>query len=449
MILNIWRFIVSLPGSLKPEGLILSTFSITIIVGALLLWLPFSHRGVINFSDAIFTATSAVCVTGLIVVDTSKNFTIIGQVIIMLLIQLGGLGVMTFAVLTFQLLGKRLSLYEQAAMTEALVHEELHRSFFKYFHKILLLQVSFEAAGAVILFLSLIPSHNFIFSAYSAIFHSISAFCNAGFSLYSNNLLELRNNYLFIFTITILVFIGSIGYPVIFDVMRNFRSPAKPGLSYWVKFTIHTRITLFLTVILLLSGTVLLFLTAFPLYSTNLVAAAFQSVIITAGFNTIRIDMLPLSSLIVLLLLMFIGGSPGSCAGGVKTTTFALWISQLFSRIRGKHSVVIYNRYIPQALVNRSTTIINFAFLLNFIGLLLLSISEKDAQLHQILFEQISAFGTVGLSTGLTPNLSDFGRFWIMLTMFIGRTGPLTGVILLLHKKPVDVKYPEGKVMIG
>ncbi|MBD3345342.1 MAG: ATPase [Chitinivibrionales bacterium] len=450
MIRRLFNAITSIYAHMRPEALLISSFGTAITVGTLLLWLPICHRGSVGLLEAFFTATSAVCVTGLIVVDTGTVFSPLGQIIILALIQLGGIGVMTFAALTFQLLGKRLSIAGQAAMTESLVHDELKRGFRLYFTRILYLLGSIELIGAAVLFIGMLSEHSVLFAAYSAIFHSISAFCNAGFSLYSDSLIGFNHNPLIITTITALIIVGGIGHPVIFDFIRVAQSRKNNGKSFWSVLTIHTRIVLVMTLVLLSAGAILLLLTSLPEIGFNLSASIFQSVTArTAGFNTVEIGLLPQSTLLVLVMLMFIGGSPGSCAGGVKTTTFALWITQLSGRLKGRLDVVIQDRHMPQPLVRRSLTIISLAFLLNAIGIFILSMTESGASLRDILFEQVSAFGTVGLSTGLTSRLSALGRLWIIATMFIGRIGPLTAVILLLSKRPIDVRYPEGKVMIG
>ncbi len=451
-IVKTWKLFLDYLTRLKPEEIVLLSFGAGIAVGALILWLPISHIGTVGLSEAFFTAASAVCVTGLVVVDTGRDFTLFGQCVIMLLIQLGGLGVMTFAALAFDLLGKRLPLNGQEAMTSELVQEELRRGYGIHFRRMLRLVLLFEALGALMLFIGFLPSHQLLYSGYTAIFHSISAFCNAGFSLYSDSLIPFRDNPIIIPTISLLIVIGGIGHPVIFDLYKTIRLSGQDHKPLWKKLNVHTRITILMTFFLLAAGFVLLLFTGFALPGINWGAAVFQSVTArTAGFNTVIIGNLPSASLLVIIALMFIGGSPGSCAGGIKTTTLVLWIGQLWSTLKGKTQVVIQGRWMPETLVRRSSTIISIAIIWNVVGIFILSITESGspAGLHDIFFEQISAFATVGLSTGLTTELSEMGRLWIIATMFIGRTGPLTGVLLLLRKRPVDIRYPEGKVMIG
>lgn len=438
---------------MRPEAIVLLSFATATVLGTILLWLPVSHTGEVGLSEALFTATSAVCVTGLVVVDTGSQFTLFGQIVILALIELGGLGVMTFAALAFDLLGRRLLLSSQEAMTTALVHEGMADAFRKHFHRMLRLLIGVEVAGAALLFIGLAPVHGLARGAYSALFHSVSAFCNAGFSLYADSLIGLRGNALVMTTVATLIVIGGIGYPVLFDLVRSYTHRRREWLGFWGRLEVHTRIALSMTMVLLVVGSALLCLLGLGDGQGDVAGAVFQSVTArTAGFNTVPIGAQPVAVLLVLVVLMFIGGSPGSCAGGVKTTTFALWLSQLWCRLRGKTEVVLQRRYIPQPLVRRSSTIVGLAVIWNVIGVLMLSVTEADTAgmaLHDMLFEQISAFGTVGLSTGVTSRLSEWGRLWIVLTMFVGRTGPLTGALLLLRRRPRGVRFPEGKVMIG
>lgn len=442
------------PVQLKPEAFVLTSFGTAIVAGTLLLLLPISHRADIGFSDALFTATSAVCVTGLIVVDTGRDFTLFGQCVILVLIELGGLGVMTFAALAFDLLGKRLSLSGQEAMTKELVHDEMSHGFRTHFRRMLRLVLAIEAVGAVLLSAALVPDKGVLPGIYSAIFHSVSAFCNAGFSLYSDSLRGFSENPLMVGTVAALIVVGGIGYPVLFDFLGGSRLPAnKTNPLSPPRLSLHTKVVLITTLMLLVGGSVLFLLSGLPVQGVDFGAAIFQAITArTAGFNTVPIGQLPLATLLVLMALMFIGGSPGSCAGGVKTVTAVLWIGKLQSRLQGKTSVILMGRCIPEPLVQRSSAIISLAIIWNIIGAFVLSITENGLTrfgLHDILFEQLSAFGTVGLSTGVTGELSGAGRLWVIATMFVGRTGPLSGVLLLLRRRSVGVRYPTGKVMIG
>lgn len=452
MIVDIWNRLTSVFSRTPPEAVILLSFASAIIIGMLLLLMPYSHNGDVGFMEALFTATSAVCVTGLIVVDTGTDFTFLGQAIILILIQIGGLGIMTFAALAFDLLGKKLSLNSQEAMASELVHEELSSILHSQFKRMLLFVFTIECIGALFLIFAFLPGADLPFALWSSLFHSISAFCNAGFSLYPDSLMGFSDNHLTVHIIAILIITGGIGYPVFFNLMNSFKEHVDNGIPYWNKLSPHSKITLVTTFLLIVFGTICLMCSE-GLTNGSVLAAYFQSITArTAGFNTVDIGNMALTSLLILIILMFIGGSPGSCAGGIKTTTFAIWINQLWNRLRGRNSTIFYGRYIADPLVRRSSTIISLAILFNFLGVYILSITEKSLlhkELHKILFEQISAFATVGLSTGITPDLSQMGQFWIIFTMFIGRTGTITSVLLLLRERPIDIKYPEGKVMIG
>jgi trk system potassium uptake protein TrkH len=323
-----------------------------------------------------------------------------------------------------------------------------------HFRRLLHLVLGIEAIGALILFFALLPSLGISEALYSAIFHSVSAFCNAGFSLYPDSLMRFDGNATILTTISVLIILGGLGYPVLLDIINQiYRPKNRTGISLWQRLTLHTRIVVRMSLLLIVGGGLFLLVLQPPALRLHVGEALFQSISSrTAGFNSIAIDTLSIPALLIMVILMFIGGSPGSCAGGVKTTTIALWVKQLWGRLAGQDQVVIQERTIPPTLVRRSSTIISLAILLNGLGVLFLSVSEArhlPHELHALLFEQVSAFGTVGLSTGITPRLSQAGQLWIIITMFIGRTGPLTGVLLLLRRKAVNIRYPEAKVMIG
>jgi trk system potassium uptake protein TrkH len=270
----------------RPEAVVLASFAGAILVGTFILSLPISHRHGVDFADALFTATSAVCVTGLVVVDTGTDFTLLGQVVILILIELGGLGVMTFAAIAFEMLGKRLSLSGQEAMTSALVHESMAQGFRFHFRRMLQLILLIEAIGASLLFAGMLPDFGIAHAAYSAIFHSVSAFCNAGFSLYEDSLIGLRTNWIVISTVGLLITIGGIGHPVLFDIWTTAKSSKGTKTPVWTRFTVHTRITLITTVCLLFFGFIFLLLIGNSRGELDAATALFQSVTArTAGFN--------------------------------------------------------------------------------------------------------------------------------------------------------------------
>lgn len=449
------------PAAQMPQVLLLLGFGGIILAGALLLLLPWcQNKGDVAFVDTLFTSTSAVCVTGLIVVDTPTAFTVGGQAVIVMLIQIGGLGIMTFAALAFILLGRRLSLASQAALHDSFFQRDLGVEFRKRFSQIITITSVIEATGALLLFLALTQrEENPLQALFSAVFHSVSAFCNAGFSVYTDNLVGLRSSPTVMIVIMLLIILGGLGHMVIFELWDRFKGAlsGKPSRKAPAQLSVHNRVVLRVTGVLLFTGWVgLLILGQTPgetTWGSKVSCALFQSVTArTAGFNTVDIGLLPLSSLMLLTVLMFIGGSPGSCAGGVKTTAAAISVAEVRARLLGEEEVRLFERRVPKETLWRTTTLIRLAVLWNLMGIFLLSVTEtrqSGAGLHDIVFEQISAFGTVGLSTGLTFKLSTIGKLWITATMFVGRLGPLTIAMWMFPGKPSHIRYPETRIMIG
>jgi trk system potassium uptake protein len=443
-----------------PEALLVIGFAGVILLGTLALLLPWAHEaGRVNWLDALFTSTSAVCVTGLVVVDTGKDFTRFGQVVIMVLIQTGGLGIMTFAALMFQFLGRRLSLRSQAVLHGSFFQQDVGINFRAMFKRILWLTAVTETVGAILLWVGLEEAKTAPAPAlFSAVFHSISAFCNAGFSIYSDSLIGLRESLLVTGTIMALIVIGGLGHTVIHDLWRLAEGRIWPRQDEpGPRLAVHSRLVLYVSALLIVGGAagLLIFgVTAAETTTGEKVAAAlFQSITArTAGFNTVDVGYLPLSSLLLLVILMFIGGSPASCAGGVKTTAFAISGAELRARLRGEAEVKLLDRRIPPDTLWRVSLLMRLALLWNVVGVLLLLALERGRLgmgMHEVLFEQISAFGTVGLSCGITDKLSSLSRLWIIATMFVGRLGPLTLAMWFFSPSSGHVQYPEGKVMIG
>jgi len=436
--------------------MLVGSFAALIAAGTVLLWLPCSQDGSVSLLDALFTSTSAVCVTGLVVVDTGTAFTPFGQIVILLLIQTGGLGVMTFAALAFQIFGRRLSLRAQSVLDDSLMQRSMANEFRTLFWRILKAVLAIEALGALLIFLG-VPKNDFWQAAWSSLFHSVSAFCNAGFSIYPDNLAGLRSHALVTGTVMVLITLGGIGHPVLVDLWNVFRARIRGTDGESRRLTLHTRVVLWTSAILVCAGTLMLFVLGSDLPGAGLggrlSSSLFHSVSArTAGFNTVSVGQLPVASVFLLTLLMFVGGSPGSCAGGIKTTTLALWSARLWSWLRGGKSPRMFDRHISGELSRRASLIIGLAVVWNVIGVLLLSATEAAGQtsgFHDVMFEQISAFGTVGLSTGLTPHLSTVGRLWIIASMFVGRLGTITLVMWFFTRRQPGIRYPEGRVMIG
>jgi trk system potassium uptake protein TrkH len=449
-----------LPYGKMPQTLLIGGFAAVVLTGALMLLLPWSQTsGGVCFVDALFTSTSAVCVTGLVVVDTGTAYTLFGQTVIVVLIQIGGLGIMTFAALAYLMLGRRLSLASQAALHDAFFQRDLGIEFRRRFFQILLITASIELAGILLIFTALLWRRTPVLPAlFSAFFHSISAFCNAGFSTYKDNLVGFRDSPVILITVMSLIVLGGLGHMVLSEVWHHWKNSLwRSAHASLHPFSTHTRIVLRTTLALILIGWLGLLLLGLTAAETSwgmrLSSALFQSITSrTAGFNTVDIGVMPLASLLLLTLLMFIGGSPGSCAGGIKTTGLAISLAEFRAKLKGESQVVLLDRRVPNLILDRTMVLIRMSILWNLVGLLLLLYTETGRPgvgFHDVLFEQISAFGTVGLSTGLTDKLTVFGRLWITATMFVGRLGPLTIAMGILPAAPTHVKYPEGRIMIG
>jgi trk system potassium uptake protein TrkH len=436
---------------LHPAQILVIGFASLILVGALLLMLPISTveegKG-LNFIDALFESTSAVCVTGLAVVDTGTTFTLFGQIVLLVLIQFGGWGIMTVGIFMFIILGKKIGLKERLLLQDALNVFTLS-GVVKLVLKIIGITLIVECVGAAILAIRWSFEMPWTKAIYYGIFHSISAFNNAGFGLEADSLSKWVGDPTVNLVITLLFIIGGIGFSVILDVWRkrSFRN-----------LSLHSKVVLLMTAILIISGTFIIFISEYRNPTTighfslgeKWWASYFQGVTPrTAGFNTIDIGKMTQSSQIFMMVLMFIGASPGSTGGGIKTTTFTIILLTFWSVLTNRDNVNILKRRIPWGLVNRSLSIVVTAMIFIFTVFFLLSYTEH-IEMRRLLFETISAFGTVGLSTGITGNLSPTGRVLITIMMFIGRLGPLTMAFALMsNRKEARVKYSEEKILIG
>ncbi len=446
---------------ISSPALIALSFFLAIILGTILLCLPIAtHTGYISFIDALFTATSATCVTGLIVVDTGTYFTLFGQLVILALLQVGGLGIMTLSTFFAVLLGKRISMKNKLIMQDALDYFQLD-NIGKLIKHILLLTFGVELLGAVSLFMRWRHIFDYKRAAYYAVFHSVSAFCNAGFSLFPDSLVSFKQDTLINVSICALIVIGGLGFVVLLDIVRFSSLKLKGDFS---RFSLQSKVVLVTSGILVLGGALLIFLLEYNsiladfCLKDKLLVSFFQSITCrTAGFNTIPIGALGSGTLAICIVLMYIGASPQSTGGGIKTTTFAIFISTLRSLVYGHEDINLFKRRIPKKTVHKAASIIGLSVLLLIAATIGLIVTEKNQAfayhgryaLH-ILFEAVSAFGTVGLSTGITPMLSSIGRIVITLMMFIGRIGPLTMALAISHMKPTaSYKYPKGKITAG
>ncbi|HEX6981517.1 MAG TPA: potassium transporter TrkG [Balneolaceae bacterium] len=460
ILLVIAKFIQATPFLLTlqrhPAQIVVVSFLAIILIGSFLLMMP---RATVNgeglsFINALFTSTSAVCVTGLIVVDTATYFTTLGQVIIMVLIQLGGIGIITFATIFALFMSNSLGV-GQMTFLKGVLSEDRAEETIATIKRVVGLTLFIEAIGVIGYYLSwttLIPDAGE--RLYYSIFHAVSAFCNAGFSLFTNNLASHGNpvNLGVNITTMIMIVLGGLGFTTIWELVKG--NPRRQIRHR--KLSVHTRLVLIVTVLLIISGTV-----AFLILEWNnvlagygmgekLLISTFQSITTrTAGFNTVDIGALSTSTIVVFLTLMAIGGSPASTAGGIKTTTIAILLLSVWAMIRGHDRVEFSKRTIPTTTIFTALTAFTLVATGLFIFTLLLTITE-DLPFMALLFEEFSAFATVGLSRGITSSLSDAGKLIIILSMFIGRVGIVT--LALAFAKQVDkrqYKYPKETVIVA
>ncbi|MEN8137671.1 MAG: potassium transporter TrkG [Bacteroidota bacterium] len=448
--------------NLPPPTLLLMSFFGLIFIGALLLMLPKMTvmEGSMSFFDALFTSLSASCVTGLIVVDTATYFTVKGQFVIMLLIQLGGLNIITFATLFALMMKRNMGIKHQSIIQDNFSVGSIKESK-TLLQKVFLFSFLIEFIGTVIIFFSWgnnIVFHNFRDKAFKSIFHSVSAFNNAGFSTLSNGLYEdsIMFNIPLQLVIAFLIILGSTGFPVLHEIF-NFYKLRTIWFNHWKKFSLNSKLGLYTTFALLVSGTVAFFFLEqdFTLKKMGLgnqiVHSFFQSVTTrTAGFNTVDIGSIGIPMTIFMLVLMYIGASPASTGGGIKTNTFTVLFLSAFATLRGKKTINIDRQSISFESVDKSLLIFLFSISIILISVFLLSITESDKKIIDIIFEEVSAFATAGISRGITADLSTGGRIIIMVSMFVGRVGLLTLAYALSQQTiSTDYTYPKAKIIIG
>ncbi|MDD6492248.1 MAG: TrkH family potassium uptake protein [Firmicutes bacterium] len=445
-----------LKNSLTYVRIIAMGYLAVIILGTLLLLLPgMTAEGFrTDFLTALFTATSATCVTGLVVVDTATHWTLLGQVIILLMIQIGGLGFMTMGVLLAMLLKKRITLRVRGLLQESMNYMQMGgvlRLLKTTFQGTLL----FEGVGAVLLAFRFIPVFGLSKGVFYGIFHSISAFCNGGFDLmgtYSgkySSLVEFHGDILINAVIMALIILGGIGFFVWSDIQKN-------GL-HWKKYMLHTKITLFTTAFLLVGGTILfwLFEKENLLGGMNgkdqLLAAAFSSVTArTAGFNTIDTGGLTSASKLLTIVLMFIGGSPGSTAGGIKTVTAMVLVTYVWSNLRESKGVNIFHRRLDDDVIRKASNVVVISLMMAVTSVIIICFMQPYLSVEDIMFEVFSAIGTVGMSTGITRDLTTASRILIILLMYCGRIGSMSFALSFTErKKAAPVQLPVEKIMIG
>ncbi|MDD5085555.1 MAG: potassium transporter TrkG [Candidatus Omnitrophica bacterium] len=432
--------------------LILGYFFIT-LTGALLLTLPISSANGTPqpFVDALFLATSGISTSGLTVVDISSYYSFFGQVVLMSIFQIGGVGYMTFIIFVAYLLGTRVSVRASIIAKESLATESFILG--RFFKDVFLFTLIVESIGAFILTVLWMKEFPLKRSIYLGIFHSVSAFCTAGFSLFSNSFMNYRDNILLNMTVNIISIVGGIGFFVLIDVKRFFVKELKDIRPR--KLTLHSKIVLLITLIVMTAGTVIIFVSEkWPVAMTfydRLMASAFQSISAstTDGFNSIDIGSLSATSLTMLIVLMFIGASPGSTGGGMKTTTLGTLLGSVNAYLNGRESVNVFGREISWETVMKAFSVFCLFIVIALADMLILANVEKFSYIR-ILFEVISALGNTGLSTGITPELTFVGKIVLTITMFVGRVGPLTlSAAFIAKAKPQAFRYPTENIFIG
>ncbi len=452
---KILRWFLNYPGRAPLAG-----FLVLIGIGTLLLMLPVAAEGErIGFVDALFTATSASCVTGLIVMDTGGALSLFGELVVLVLIQIGALGIMSTSTLLLAVARRRPTFIHRQVIVDTFGRAPNHIPLM-LIRYVILFTFSIELIGAVFFFIGFLPGHSILRAAYLAVFHSVSAFCNAGFSLFPDSLTGYRDNWLINLNAIFLIITGGIG----FLVMAELKERLPYNRQTWTRLSLHSKLALSSTILLLAGSTlIILFLewqnSLAPLsIPERFLTAFFQAVTTrTAGFNTVAFERLTNQTLFFIIVLMFIGACPGSCAGGVKTTTVSSLMLLGFSRFRGHTHPRIFHRSIPMSNVWKAVNVLMISTLVVVLALMLILETELGHLPHMeqrgrfmaYFFEVVSAFGTVGLSVGVTGGLTTLGKLLITVLMFTGRLGPLVIGISISRQRRVRYYYAEESIMIG
>lgn len=451
--------------NITPTQTVVLSFAIIILVGATLLNMPVAsiNGQRVGFINALFTATSATCVTGLVVVDTGTYWTTFGKAVIISLIQVGGLGIMTFSTLLALLIGRKITLKERMLIQESFNQFELE-GMVRLTKSIIIATFTIEFIGALIFSTVFIPQFGWKRGFVYGVFHGISSFCNAGFDLMGahtgpfTSFTSYVNNPIININTMMLIIVGGLGFSVWMDCYRAFKNRSFNELS------LHSKVVLTMTTGLIFLGALFIFLLEInnpatiknlP-WSGKILASFFQSVTPrTAGYNTLNLGSLTMATKFLTIILMFIGASPGSTGGGIKTSTAGLLFFTVISVIRGRESTEIYKKRLPKFLIYRALSVTLVSFLLVVVATMILSIVEvpyNNPDLMTLLFEATSAFGTVGLTLNYSTHLTFAGRIIIILCMFAGRVGPLSLIFALArsaNKNKGHIKYPEGRIMVG
>ncbi len=443
---------------MTPPRVFIFSFVTLILLGAILLWLPFSARNArLSFIDALFSSASAVCVTGLAVIDIGKDLSFSGQVVTLFLFQIGGLGIITFSVVVFGLLGRGVSFRGRELMQGTFLHTP-RRDFIVVIRNVLRLTFLVEVVGTLLLFIRFLFDFPVGAAFFHALYNAVSAFNNCGYSLFSDSLTSYRDDWLVNLTVMALIVLGGIGFIVQHEVILFFRGKQK-------RLSLHTKIVLLTSAFLVVAGALFFYLFEDDNILKNVsipasfLASLFQSITArTAGFNTVDIGNLTNETIMLMTILMFIGASPGSTGGGIKTTSFTLMMILIWNRMRGRFNVSVFNRMIPREIMGRTISIVFAAFLVvGIVTSILLFFGGENglppsATRHffiEYLFETVSAFGTVGLSMGITPKMNELQKIAIIVMMFAGRVGPLTLAFSWYTEGKKEIEYAEESVMVG
>lgn len=442
---------------LSPPRIFILSFAVVIFMGAILLWLPSSaSRGHLTFIDALFTSASAVCVAGLTVINIGKDLSLSGQIVTLFLFQIGGLGIITFSVVLFGLMGRGMSFKGRELAQSTFLHTP-RRDLLLIAKRVLIFAFIFESVGTFLLFIRFFQDFSFGEAFFQSLYHAVSAFNNCGYSLFSDNLMGYQSDVIVNLTIMGLIVIGGIGFIVQHEILSRLGGSQK-------KLSLHTKIVLLTTTFLILTGAALFYF--FEMHhvlkntslKTQILTSFFQSITPrTCGFNTVDTGKLANATILMTIVLMFIGASPGSTGGGIKTTSFALLLMMIWNRLKGNEDVNIFNRTIPREIMTRTIAII-FAsvFSVSLItSIVLLAGNENLPPLEsrhlfvEYLFETVSAFGAVGLSMDITAKMNDLQKLAIILMIFVGRVGPLTLAFFWQSSRRKNLTYAEESVMVG
>lgn len=437
---------------LKPTQVIIMSFVFMILLGTVLLMLPISttNNAGLHPVDALFVSTSASCVTGLTVVDLHNDLTVFGTIVMLLLIQVGGLGIMTLATLVVHTMGYRFQLKESLVLQESL-NQGGQAGLFELIRRMIKYTLAIELFFAVVLAIHFYPEFGINALGYG-IFHSVSAFCNAGFDLFGNydSLCKRNDDYFLMTCIGLLIILGGIGFTVMSDVLHK---------KFWRNYSLHTKIVIVMNLALILVGTLLIFGVEYYNPDTvgnlstpaQLANACFTSVSCrTAGFNSFDLAQTEQITQLVMIILMFIGASPLSTGGGIKATTFFIILQSMWAVFRGKSEIIVFGRRISRELRDQAFAIFTMGTIWVVTAGIILSIIDGEThELEEVIFETVSGFGTVGMGIGITSQWSIWGKLVLTLTMLVGRVGIMTFMLSLITQRPTRIKYPKEDIMIG